>query len=106
MLSLDREEHVLVHDIGGLGGNVSGIYPVNSNRYAFAEEFIGGDSGNPRCLVVSNEVILLNALYTGGAGAGPSVSFYKAHVQQLMDELSVLHGLDTNLYQLVEFPIE
>ena len=106
VLSLDQEEHALVHDIGNLDENVNGIYPVSSNRYEFAETVIVGDSGNPRFLVVSNEVILLNAFYGGGAGSGPSISFYKAHVQHLMDELSLSHGLDTNLYQLVEFPIE
>ncbi len=106
ILSLDQEEHVIVHDLAQLGPSVNGMIPVASNRYDFSEEIIVGDSGNPRFLVASNEVILLNAFLSGGAGHGPSIAYYKTHVQQLMDELSLANSLDTNLYQLAEFPLK
>ena len=104
-LSLNQEEHVLIHDIRSIDSYVLGLCP-SGKRYEFYENLTGGDSGNPRFFVVNNDVILLCTFHHGGNGDGPSVIHYKDDVQLLMDELSVSAGLNAHDFRLEEYNFE
>lgn len=102
ILSFDQEEHALVHDIGELSASVVGADPVLNSRAMFSEVIISGDSGNPRFLVLGDEVVLLNLFWGGGYGSGPSFAHYKSDVQEMMDILSRRNALEPSNYHLEE----
>ncbi len=102
VLSFDQDEHAIVHDIGEMSSFVVEAAPVLVDRVRFSEEIVSGDSGNPRFLVHSDEVVLLNLFLGGGHGSGPSLAYYKTEVQELMDILSSRNGLEPSTYQIEE----
>ena len=105
VLTLDQDEHAIVHDIQAISSTIIGNLPTGK-RLEFYEGIVNLDSGNPRFIVVSNEVVLLHAMHTGGLGAGPFVSSYKDDIEALMDSLSSRFGLDPQLYRLSEIDLE
>ncbi len=102
VLSFDQEEHAIVHDISELSASVVGADPVLNGRAMFSEAIISGDSGNPRFLLLADEVILLNLFWGGGYGSGPSFAYYKSDVQEMMDILSRRNELEPSAYHLEE----
>lgn len=91
-LTLDQEEKALVTDLYDISSN-SGMYgamayfkvPVDAVRQQFYEDKIGGDSGNPAYLMISNKLVLLNVWTFGGAGSGTSITYHKGTINSLIE---------------------
>ncbi len=71
--------------------------PAETNRLAFYEPMMSGDSGNPSFLVMGMEVILLGTGHLGfdgvdgdnyKGGTVPFLTYYAAEIQQVMDRLA------------------
>ncbi len=92
-VTFDQEEKLLVSDITSLQvfANRSVLsesgYPKSMIRSPFYENVIGGDSGNPRFLILGNHVVLLYTLWKGGGGSGCFITHYRQEIQNAMDRL-------------------
>jgi len=96
-LCLDQEEKALIADLVDVVQTnlIEGVdqiltvfdYPVDSKRLEFSEEIILGDSGNPAFLIMDGQLVLLAVWTYGEAGAGSSVTEFKADLNQLMTDL-------------------
>ncbi len=91
---LDQEEKALVADLYNItdqaqiyGAMVSFERPTDAQRLAFYEDIIGGDSGNPACLIVGTQLVLLNVWTFGGSGQGTSVTYWKSALNTIMTAL-------------------
>ena len=93
VVTFDQEEKLVVADSRPFKAysdrnEVTGaLCPHDSTRLAFYENVVSGDSGNPRFLVVGNQLVLLSVLRSGGTGSGCFVSHYADEIQQAMDIL-------------------
>lgn len=111
VVTFDQEEKLMVADSSALKelscrSEVSeAIRPYDSTRLSFFETVVSGDSGNPRFLVIGNELVLLYVLHYGGAGSGCFVSHYKNDIQETMDKLCpgyVLEEIDLGRYSKID----
>ena len=114
---IDQDEHVNVLELASLptdisslsAQQVSGFQPTGGLRAAFYEHVVNLDSGSPRFLVLGNEVVLLNVMWSGAnsAGSGSSIELYRDDVQNAMDALCpgyLLQEVDrTSCVPLVRF---
>ena len=95
----DYERKALVMDLQDLpvtkGVLASCRYSMNPLRTPFGEELIPGDSGNPRFLIIGEQVVLLNTLWKGGAGSGAFLTLWRSEIQEAMDMLAVGYLLET-----------
>lgn len=68
---------------------IAGQAPTNSQRLAFNENLSAGDSSDPACLVIGNELVVLFPVHTAGAGsmAGDGVSANYAAINSAMTGL-------------------
>ena len=113
LLMFDASEHAIVTDLSNLPatkGEVDGREPVSPIRRLYFEAVVSGDSGDPKFLVVNQEVILVSTLHgygTASSGIGPSYQSYAEDVQAVMNELSdrnskpreLIHYFDFSPYQ-------
>lgn len=94
VVTFDQEEKLIVADSAALRDYSSrseasaALRPYDAARLSFFETVVNGDSGNPRFLVMGNQLILLSVMHYGGVGSGCFVSHYKNEIQRAMDELS------------------
>lgn len=92
-VGLDQEEKLLTRETMVITGSPYNLVqmrqPANSTRAQWFENVIGGDSGNPGCLVINDKLVLLTVWTTGGGGAGTSVVSFKT---QLNAALTTLGG--------------
>ncbi len=96
-LCLDQEEKALIADLVDIAQTnlIEGVdqiltvfdYPVDTNRLNYSEEIILGDSGNPAFIILEGQLVLLCVWTYGAAGAGTSVTEFKADLNQLMNDL-------------------
>lgn len=102
LLTLDQEEKALVTDLFNVGsagnGSTNCVAPDDPQRLTFYENKVTGDSGNPACLIIDGGLVLLTVWTFGGAGAGTSVTAYKAQINTLMAQLG-------SGYQLTEIDL-
>lgn len=97
--TLNQEEKLVVADLSGLSSYesrthlTSATMPSDFLRQSYYESVISGDSGNPRFLAVGEEVVLLQTMWMGGAGAGCFVSHFMREIQQAMDVLAPGYSL-------------
>lgn len=111
VVTFDQEEKLIVSDSAALAvpssrSEASGaLQPYDSVRASFYENMVSGDSGNPRFLVVGNEVVLLSVMHYGGTGSGCFVTPYKEDIQRAMDLLCPgyeLEEIDLNDYDQLD----
>lgn len=84
---MDQDRNALVGEFY-FDGNVGGtcISPTDSaQRTAFYEVPVGGDSGNPVCLVYENKIILTFTFFT--TTASESLSYYISNINSAMTTL-------------------
>ena len=97
-LVFDYERKALVMDLQDLpvtkGALASCRYSTNPLRALFGEEVISGDSGNPRFLIMGDQVVLLNTLWKGGAGSGAFLTLWRNEIQEAMDALAIGYQLE------------
>jgi hypothetical protein len=94
LLVTDQEEKAIVTDLsritaasGNYGAMVELQAPTEAQRLTFYEEKIGGDSGNPVCLVLGTQIVALTVLTFGGPGFGTSILYHRAAINALMTTL-------------------
>jgi hypothetical protein len=97
----DQEEKLLVRELSTLtnppGARAVYAVPADQQRRAFYEDVISGDSGNPSCLIVGNQLVLLNLWTFGGAGQGTSVQAFRTALQSAMTTLGGGYTTLTNI---------
>ncbi|MDP2136366.1 MAG: hypothetical protein Q8J74_00795 [Candidatus Didemnitutus sp.] len=107
VLALDAEEKATINDLSyiyvspGFYGAVVLYVAATGARLAFFEDKIGGDSGNPACLIVDGQLVLLNVWTFGGAGSGTNVTYWKSALNLLMTSLGggyQLTAIDLSAY--------
>lgn len=93
-LTLDQEEKALVTDLQTIGSSpwmygssVTFMRPTDATRLAFYEDKISGDSGNPACLVIDGQLVLLCVWTFGGPGAGTGVTAFRSGINTVMTSL-------------------
>jgi len=83
---MDQDRNALVGEYYSNGFDGACVSPTDSaQRTAFYELPIGGDSGNPICLVFDNKIILTFAFYF--STSGPSYSYYINDINSTMTSL-------------------
>lgn len=97
----DQEEKLLVRELSTLtnppGARAVYAVPADAQRRAFYEDVVSGDSGNPSCLIVGNQLVLLNLWTFGGAGQGTSVQAFRTALQAAMTSLGGGYTTLTNI---------
>lgn len=97
VICTDQEENLLCSDISGLtGGRIVMQFPSYTIRNNVSESIVSGDSGNPCCLVVNGELVLMCLLSFGGPGSG---TFITDKIEDINNAMTMLGGG----YQLSEF---
>ncbi len=90
-LTLDQEEKALIKDPSHLSFvtiNPRVFYPypsTNPSRLAFDEDLIDGDSGNPVCMILGGELVLLCVHTTPEHGS--AIHENKTEINQMMTDL-------------------
>lgn len=106
-ICFDQEEKALVSDLFQFSNYAVFITPTNSQRLAFSESIIGGDSGNPAFFVINDELVLLTVWTGGGAGAGtfvtPQISALNAMIATADAQAGVSTGLEVTTIDLSTF---
>jgi hypothetical protein len=76
VLKLDQDRHALVSDISAVDATyVTLAAPSNSQRLAFHEAWITGDSGSPIGLILDGRFVYLGSAYTATTAAHFSLSY-------------------------------
>lgn len=87
----DQEEKLLVRDLYSMptSGTKSALFrlPSTAQQRLFYEDVIGGDSSNPACLIVNNELVLLTCWTGGGGGSGTSVQGFRSEINAAITTL-------------------
>lgn len=102
LLAFDQEEKGLVTDPRHCDPSYrawTNSVPTDSQRLAFYEPLIGGDSGNPCFFLLGGQVALLTVWMSGGPGGGTSVTYCATQLNSAMTALSVAASAGTD-YQL------
>lgn len=90
-LLLDQEEKALTADWLSTTGSAPYMTaftrPVDVQRQVFYEDIVSGDSGNPACLIVNNQLVLLTVWTYGGAGSGTDVAAFTSAINSAMTSL-------------------
>jgi hypothetical protein len=93
-INLDYEEKALVSDLSTITSNtgyhgamVSEQAPINTTRVQFYEDQIGGDSGNPICVIIDGKIVLLTVATFAGPGFGTNIAYWKDGINTVMGGL-------------------
>lgn len=92
-ISTDQEEKLLAREMTALPSSTSPyalltmMMPADAQRRAFYEDIVGGDSGNPACLVINGQLVVLTCWTSGGSGSGSSVLAFKSALNTAMTTL-------------------
>lgn len=113
----DQEEKLLVADLKSFNQSwlaralVTLDEPTDPDRNGFFETLVGGDSGNPICLLVNGQLVVLGAFTYGAnppdweAGAGDSVANYYASINAAMTALGGGYQLtDVDMSGFITYP--
>ena len=84
---VDSEKKALVADLEAVGSTFRLAPPGGTQRAAFFENMVVGDSGSPVFLVLSGEPVLLGVVTYGGAGEGTFIGNQKDSVNAVMASL-------------------
>jgi hypothetical protein len=93
-LGLDQEEKATVRDLSTLTAG-SGSYgavaafapPSNGTRAGFYEDVVLYDSGNPACLFINGQLVVLTCWTFGGSGQGTFTTYHRTAINALMTSL-------------------
>lgn len=86
VLFMDQDRNALVGEYYIINDGGYCVSPTESaQRTSFYELPIGGDSGNPICLIYENQIILAFTFFS--ATAGPSLSYYINDINTAMTTL-------------------
>lgn len=108
VITFDQEEKLLICDSNPLRCFEekdllsSAQRPQNSARQEFYEDVVSGDSGNPRFLLIDNDLVLLYVMWRGGGGSGCFVTHFIDEIQTKMNVLQMGYQLelfDLSCYQ-------
>lgn len=102
----DQEEKLLVRGLQSLtyfpANRASYSVPADMQRRAFYEDIVSGDSGNPACLIVGDQLVLLSVWTGGGGGSGTHVTAFRTEIQAAMTTLgggyTTLTDIDLSSY--------
>ena len=94
-MALDQEEKATVVDANPGGAWASAFEPTDSQRLAFYEEKISGDSGNPIFWIIDGELILISTITWGGPGSGPCYVYKTTEINAAMTSLGGGYQLTT-----------
>lgn len=104
MLFTDQEEKALVGQTNiTLGQNIDIEQSSELYRSGFYELPIGGDSGDPVCGVIGNELVVLTTFYS--AMSGPNISYYYDLVNSGINALGNSNGYQLTPVAQTYFPI-
>lgn len=87
MLTFDQEDHAIIRDVS----TMTNLYvfhtasPVGTERAAFNELLITGDSGDSAFFVIDDQLVLILTHY--GASSGPEYGAYISTINQVMTNL-------------------
>jgi hypothetical protein len=103
-LCFDQEENALVSELSAITANRASFSAPNttSSRFAFFENIVVGDSGNPAFLILSGQLVLLCVWTFGGAGSGTSIVQQKIAINDMMTQLG--GGYQLTQISLSSFP--
>lgn len=96
MVVFDQEKNAIVKDIGKnfiYDTKVRHVQSSSTQRASFNENIIDGDSGNPGFVLIGDKPVLMLTHYTGVHG--PSYSYYRQEVQDVIDSMGGEHQLST-----------
>ena len=102
LLCLDQEEKASVADLCQMTTLAVCRIPVDSQRLAFFEDKIVGDSGNPGFVIINSEPILVTTWTAGPAGAGTNLSAFLTGINSAMTSLG--GGYQATTVDLSAFP--
>lgn len=92
-ITFDQEEKLVVSELSGLKGfNTrtslsSAQRPYSNIRQMYYEDMTSGDSGNPRFLLINQELTLLYVMWKGGGGSGCFITHFINEIQACMNTL-------------------
>ena len=91
LIVLDQDEKALCTDMSSLS-IISPLQlicsePTDTDRLAFYEALVSGDSGHPFLMPINGELVLIAVAAGAGAGSGTSVSGFLAELNALMTTL-------------------
>lgn len=86
-LCLDQEEKAIVTDAYLLSTMATFRVPFDSQRLAYYEAKVSGDSGNPAFLIINDELVLITCWTFGGAGAGSNIANLHSEINSAMTSL-------------------
>lgn len=93
----DQEDHAIIKDTkkNHLISDETLIHMSSqeSSRLTFNETLIGGDSGNSGFVLIGNKPVLVLTHYS--SGSGPSYSYYKDNIQDVIDAMGGEYQLST-----------
>jgi len=92
-LTVDQEEKALVTDSWKMyvppeqtNAIWDGATPLDATRLLFNETIVAGDSGNPICWIINDELVLLSVITNTGP-SGANFSYFKDAINTMMTTL-------------------
>ena len=83
----DSPENALVSDFISLSHAITCATPADSQRLAFYENMVVGDSGSPVCFIINNSLVILGTVTWAGAASGTATHTFKNDINQIMTSL-------------------
>lgn len=103
IFAADQEEKALIKETA-LPSPLSIMRtPAGLTRRAWDEILVSGDSGNPGCLIVNGQLVLVTVWTSGGGGTGTFINPQRAAINAIMTSLGGGHNALTDV-DLSSFP--
>lgn len=107
-LIIDQEEKANVADLIWLSHISLFGTPSLIERFSFYENLIPGDSGSPAFLIINGEAVFISSDTAAGAGLGSFVTYYQSTINEMIQQVDQLAGVNTgyalSVVDLSEFP--
>lgn len=104
VLFTDQEENALVGEtFTSFNSNINIDQGSNVYRSGFYESPVGGDSGDPICSIIGNELVTLSTFFT--SNSGPSISYYYTGANSAINSLGNSNGYQLTPVSQNYFPI-
>lgn len=97
----DQEEKALVKETPLTSSVARMRTPASLTRRAWDEGVVGGDSGNPACLIINGKLVLVTVWTYGGTGTGTFINPQRAAINAIMTSLGggyTLTDVDLSAY--------
>lgn len=97
----DQEEKLLIMEMGQPTAYCQMLRPATASRSTFNETVIGGDSGNPCCLLIAGKLVLLTVWTHSGSGDGSFITPQRTSINAAMTSLGggyTLTDVDLSAY--------